>query len=504
MINFKFYENGGIPVIFSSDQNKAELFDWAKNNTTFKAEQAEVYYLPNPESGSFILIGLNSEQDLTFDELRHLGFKIYKTATANKISEIEIVTPSIAEKCNIKVMKSIAEGMIQATYKFDRYLSKKDDNMIKTFTVSYNPNHGSAKKMQAAFNRLKDVMDGVFLARDLVNQTSNYIYPETLAQSAIDSLQPLGVEITVYNREQIKEIGMEAFLAVAQGSSKEPRLIIMKYQGNPDSDQFTGLVGKGITYDSGGYSIKPSDGMEDMHCDMSGAGTVIGTVYALAKIEAKVNLYGVIAACENLISGTSFKVGDIINSLSGKTIEIGNTDAEGRVTLADAVYFTTNNLKVNQVIDLATLTGACLVALGEEYTGVITNNSYYYQEFEAAANEVGEKVWLLPNDKKFAELNKSKVADIKNVGGRLAGTITAGQFIEEFVANNTPWIHLDIAGTAYLSKENNYLPERATGVHVKALVELLAPSKNKKDRHGDNECKKDHHGDNECKYDNNK
>lgn len=480
MVNLNFYQNGGLPVIFSSDQSKSELIDWAKNNTTFKAEQTEVYYLPNPESGSLILVGLNSEQNLTFDELRHLGFKIYKIATANKIDEIEIIMPPIAEKCNIKVMKSIAEGMIQATYKFDRYLSKKDENPVKKFTVNYTPNHGSAEKMQAAFNKLKDVMDGVFLARDLVNQTSNYIYPETLAQAAIDSLQPLGIEVTVYNYKQIKEIGMEAFLAVAQGSSKEPRLIILKYQGNPDSDQFTGLVGKGITYDSGGYSIKPSDGMEDMHCDMSGAATVIGTLYALAKTEAKTNVYGIIAACENLISGTSFKVGDIINSLSGKTIEIGNTDAEGRVTLADAVYYATDNLKVNHVIDLATLTGACLVALGEEYTGVITNNNDYYQEFEAAALAVGEKVWLLPNDKKFAELNKSKVADIKNVGGRLAGTITAGQFIGEFVANNTPWIHLDIAGTAYLSKENNYLPERATGVHVKALVELLAPKKRHK------------------------
>ncbi|NLJ70822.1 MAG: leucyl aminopeptidase [Clostridiaceae bacterium] len=473
MINLNFYQNGGIPVIFSSDRSKSELIDWAKNNTTFKAEQAEVYYLPNPESGGLILAGLNLAEDLTFDQLRHLGFKIYKTATTNKIGEIEIMMPPITEKCDFQIMRSIAEGMIQATYKFDRYLSKKDDNPVKDFTVNYTPNNGSAEKMQAEFNKLKDVMDGVFLARDLINQTSNYVYPETLAQAAVDTLQPLGIEVAVYNREQIKKIGMEAFLAVAQGSSKEPRLIVMKYQGNPDSDQFTGLVGKGITYDSGGYSLKPSDGMESMHCDMSGAGTVIGTMYALAKIKAKANVYGVIAACENLISGTSYKVGDIIGSLSGKTIEIGNTDAEGRVTLADAVYYATDNLKVNRVIDLATLTGACLVALGEEYTGVITNNDDYYQEFKAAADKVGEKVWLLPNDKKFTELNKSKVADIKNVGGRLAGTITGGQFIGEFVANNIPWIHLDIAGTAYLSKENDYLPERATGVHVKALVELL-------------------------------
>ncbi|HHU52672.1 MAG TPA: leucyl aminopeptidase [Clostridiaceae bacterium] len=474
MVNLRFYQNGGIPVIFSSDQNRVNLINWAKDNTSFNAEHIEVFYLPNPESGGSILVGLNADQNLTFDELRYLGFKIYKTANANKISEIEITMPPISEKCDVQVMQSIAEGMIQATYKFDRYLSEKSENPVKKLTINYTPDNGSEEKMQDAFNKLKDIMDGVFLARNLVNQTSNYIYPETLAQAAADSLQHLGVEVRVYNREQIKEIGMEAFLAVAQGSSKEPKLIVMKYQGNPNSEQITGLVGKGITYDSGGYSIKPSDGMLSMHCDMGGAGTVIGTMYALAKTKAETNAYGVIAACENLISGTSFKVGDIINSLSGKTIEIGNTDAEGRVTLADAVYYATNNLKVDQVIDLATLTGACLVALGEEYTGVITNNNAFYQRFEAAANKVGEKVWLLPNDKKLAEANKSRVADIKNVGGRLAGTITGGQFIGEFVANNTPWIHLDIAGTAYLSKENDYLPERATGVHVKTLVELLS------------------------------
>ncbi|MGB4610195.1 MAG: leucyl aminopeptidase [Saccharofermentanales bacterium] len=474
MFNLNFYQNGGIPVIFSSDPNQADLINWAKDNTSFEAEQIEVFYLPNPEAKSLILVGLDPEQDLTFDQLRHLGFKIYKTAIANKMSAIEITMPELAAKSDLQVMKSVVEGMIQATYKFDRYLSENTEKPVKQLTVNYIPYHGSPGDMQTEFNKLKDVMEGVFLARDLVNQTSNYIYPETLAQAAADSLQPLGVEVTVYNREQIQEIGLQAFLAVAQGSSKEPQLIVMKYQGDPDTGQFTGLVGKGITYDSGGYSIKPSDGMADMHCDMGGAGTVIGTMYALAKTKVKTNAYGVIAACENLISGTSYKVGDIINSLSGKTIEIGNTDAEGRVTLADAVFYATDNLKVNRVIDLATLTGACLVALGEEYTGVITNNDDFYREFEVAATTVGEKVWLLPNDKKFAELNKSKIADIKNTGGRLAGTITGAQFIGEFVANDTPWIHLDIAGTAYLSKENDYLPERATGVHVKTLVELLA------------------------------
>lgn len=475
MLNFNFYQTGGIPTLFSSDPNNEQIFKWAQENTSFKNKKAEVYYLPNPEATGSILIGLNSDQDFTLDDLRFLGYKIYNTAIENKISELEIKMPKINEMCNRQVMLTLAEGMLQATYKFDRYLTKKDDQLITDLTINYTPEHGPQEKMQAGFNRLQDMMEGVFLARDLVNQTSNYIYPETLAQSAKEKLEPLGVKVDIYDLEQIREIGMKAFLEVAKGSAKEPRLIVMEYQGDPDSKDYTGLVGKGVTYDSGGYSLKPSTGMADMHCDMGGAGTVIGTMYALAKTKAKANVYGVVAACENLVSGTSFKVGDVISSLSGKSIEVDNTDAEGRLTLADAIFYTTENLKVSQVIDLATLTGACLVALGEEYTGALTNDQEFYGLFEKAAHEAGEKVWLLPNDQKIAEYNKSKVADIKNTGGRLAGTITAGQFVGEFVANDIPWIHLDIAGTAYLSKANQYLPERATGVHVKSLINLLEP-----------------------------
>lgn len=270
----------------------------------------------------------------------------------------------------------------------------------------------------------------------------------------------------------MQEKGLLASYSVGKGSDNQPRFIVMEYLNDKDSNERLGLVGKGITYDSGGYSLKPSDSMKTMFDDMSGAATVIGSIYAMAKANLKANVVGCIAACENAVSGHSYKPGDIIGSLSGKTIEIDNTDAEGRVTLADSVYYTATELKATRVIDLATLTGACLIALGEVYTGAVTNNQEFLDEVVKSAKVSGERIWQLPTHPLLGKLNDSRVADIKNSGGRLGGTITAGMFIGEFV-NNLPWVHLDIAGTAYLSSAYEYLPLGATGVHVKTLFNLV-------------------------------
>ena len=297
--------------------------------------------------------------------------------------------------------------------------------------------------------------------------------PTKFSLEAKNTLSKVGVSVEILNRAEIVDLGMKAFLSVAMGSDEEPRFVIMRYMPLGEDVKPKVLVGKGLTYDSGGYSIKPTSGMLSMHCDMSGAASVAGTMYALAKNKVQQNVIGVSALCENMISGKSYKPGDIIKSMSGKTIEIDNTDAEGRVTLADSLYFSATKLNPEYIIDMATLTGACIAALGFEYTGAVTNDSDLYMEFERAAKKAGEKVWLLPADDEFREAVKGKRGgDVVNSTGFGAGTVTAGMFLENFVEGKR-WLHLDIAGTAFLPKEKGYLPKDATGVCVRSLYRMI-------------------------------
>ena len=253
----------------------------------------------------------------------------------------------------------------------------------------------------------------------------------------------------------------------------------MRHFGNEDNkEEILGLVGKGLTYDSGGYSIKPTNGMDTMKSDMGGAAAVIGAMSIIAKRNLKINVVAVVAACENLINGSAYKPGEIIGSMAGKTIEVLNTDAEGRLTLADAMHYVIENEKATEVIDVATLTGAALVALGETTTAVVTNNSEFYQELKEASEYTGEKVWQLPAFDDYRKLIKSDIADLKNIGGRFAGTITAGLFIEEFVQNK-PWLHLDIAGTAWTSSKSEYGIKGGTGAPVSTLYELAKKKQSK-------------------------
>ena len=302
------------------------------------------------------------------------------------------------------------------------------------------------------------------------------MYPELLANSAKENLEDLDVEVEIFDKEKIEELDMKAFLAVAEGSDKEPRFIVMTYRGDPSSDEKIALVGKGLTYDSGGYSLKPTAGsMDTMYCDMGGAGTVIGAMKSIAKAKLKKNVVGVVAACENMVSGRAYKPGDIIGSMAGKTIEVLNTDAEGRITLADSLWYAATVIKADKIVNLATLTGACVVALGDTNTGAITNNKDLMDSVKQASELSGEPLWELPTNEEYEELIKSDFADIKNIGGKGAGTITAGLFLKEFV-DEKPWVHLDIAGTAYLEKANGYLPKGATGVHVKTLYNMVKNS----------------------------
>lgn len=471
MIKFNLYgkEEGALVHFLKKDDVSNSSYKDYLDKKGFERKLGEMIYLPSTNTNSEIFVGLG-DSEITLEDIRNIFFDLGNLLRDERESVASINVPDFG-LCQKKTIMAVYEGLRQGEYSFTKKTKREEE--IFDLTINYTPPRGKEEKLQEGLDLMSDMMDGVFLARELVNETGNVIYPETLAKITKEKLESVGVKVSVFEEDEIKKLGMKAFMAVGGGASNRPRLIVMEIE-NSDGPK-TALVGKGLTYDSGGYNIKSPSGMVSMHSDMGGAGSVIGTMYALGKSKAKVNVVAVVAACENMISGTSYKCGDIIDTMKGLTIEVKNTDAEGRITLADAVHYATNNFEVERVIDLATLTGAVTIALGEEYTGAVTNDEEFYNEVKEASELSGEKIWAFPYDEDYKKLNHSDVADISNTSGRAAGSITAGLFVGEFVKEGTKWVHLDIAGTAYRSKKKGYLPKRATGVHVKTLYNLLNP-----------------------------
>jgi leucyl aminopeptidase len=308
-----------------------------------------------------------------------------------------------------------------------------------------------------------------------VSEPANIIYPRTFADRCLE-LSEVGVEVQVLDQDQMKKLGMGAILGVAQGSVQEPYLVVMKYDGDPDASDKrpVAFVGKGVTFDTGGISIKPAAGMEDMKWDMGGAGVVLGLMKGLAARKAKVNAVGVVGLVENMPSGSAQRPGDIVTSMSGQTIEVLNTDAEGRLVLADALWFTQDTFKPRAMINLATLTGAIIVALGTEHAGLFSNNDELSEQLTAAGRKVGEKLWRLPMNDAYDKAINSDAADVKNIAGsRDAGSIIGAQFLQRFV-NNVPWAHLDIAGVTWAKKDNGTVPKGSTAFGVRLLDRYVA------------------------------
>ena len=308
-------------------------------------------------------------------------------------------------------------------------------------------------------------------ARDIVNEPANKMTPTQMAEAASQLAETCGLSVEVLDKARMTKLGMGGLLGVAQGSQQPPRFIILGYKGKATTDIDLALVGKGITFDSGGISIKPSEGMADMKGDMAGGASVMAALSAMAQLKLKINVTALVPTTENLPSGTALKPGDIIKAMNGQTIEVLNTDAEGRLILADALCYA-RRLKVKAIVDVATLTGACMVALGKICTGVFSNNQELADKVMAAGQEAGEPAWQLPMFEEYREQLKSDIADIKNIGNRYGGAITAAKFLADFV-DDTPWVHLDIAGTADSDKEKGYLVKGATGVPVRTLVNLV-------------------------------
>ncbi|MDU5110078.1 MAG: leucyl aminopeptidase [Clostridium sp.] len=459
--------------VSNEDLNKNISF--AEDKGLFKGKSGESYSFTrtvNDTIQTVLLVGLGKEEDINLDKVREATGKAIKKLKELGITNIFLRVPHTEAIKLEELIKAMATSAELANYTFNKYKTDAKEEKELNVSISRCGVKEATKEIEDAINEGVEVAKGIIIARNLVNEPSNVIYPETLAEAAVNAGKESGFEVEVHGVEKIKALKMEAFYNVAKGSVKEPKLIVMRYFGDKDNkENVLGLVGKGLTYDSGGYSIKPTTGMVDMKSDMGGAASVIGALSVIAKRGLKLNVIAVIAACENLISGDAYKPGEVIGSMAGKTIEVVNTDAEGRLTLVDAVHYIITEEKVNEVIDLATLTGAALVALGETTTAVVTNNEGFFNELKSASEYTGDKMWQLPTFDDYKELIKSDIADLKNSGGRFAGTITAGLFIEAFVQDK-PWLHLDIAGTAWTSKKSNLGVKGGTGAPVHTLYEL--------------------------------
>jgi leucyl aminopeptidase len=370
-----------------------------------------------------------------------------------------------------------ALGAALRAYRFDKYRTQEkpeDKPRLTKLTLLV----AETAEAKAAWERLDGVAKGVFLSRDLVSEPPNVLNPAELADRC-KRLGELGVKVEILGPRELGRLGFGALLGVAQGSANEPRMVVMQWNGNSGNNRKAAkgkpvaFIGKGVTFDTGGISIKPAGGMEEMKWDMAGAGTVIGLMAALAGRKAKVDAVGLVGLVENMPSGTAQRPGDVVKSYSGQTIEVINTDAEGRLVLADVLWYCQQKYDPRFMVDLATLTGAMVVALGHEYAGMFSNDDALAQKLSTVGQMVGEKVWRFPLDDAYDRLIKSDIADMKNVGGRPAGSISAAQFIQRFV-NKKPWVHLDIAGVAWSAKDAPCVPKGATAFGVRLLDRLVA------------------------------
>jgi leucyl aminopeptidase len=420
---------------------------------------------------NIILCGVGNTHDLDCSRLRELFALCFRAALKLGAREVYLYPGFSNPVGEVNFGHIVAEAALLTAYKFDKYLSDSKSHSLEAVHLAVNPK--TTRHINRGILEGRIFAESTNIARDLVNEPANVIHPESLADAAKKAALQYGFSIEVFGLDKLKRLKMDAFLAVGKGSKQEPRLILMSYHGNPEPKAKTiGLVGKGLTYDSGGYCIKTPQGMVNMKNDMAGAAAVIGTFAAIATLKLKVNVQGVIAACENMISGAAYHTGDIIRSMSGKTIEVINTDAEGRLTLADAIHYAISREHVSKVIDIATLTGAAVGALGNQITAVLTNNEQLLEKLQLASDFTGEKIWQLPAHDPYLDLIKSEIADLKNSGGPLAGAITAGLFIREFV-DDKPWLHIDIAGTALKDSESGINAYGATGIGVRLLTQLL-------------------------------
>lgn len=416
-----------------------------------------------------VIFGLGKADKLTALDVEKLGSTLVSTLNTKRAVSAEVAVGSDIEAH----VAHMAAGALLNSYRFDKYLTKTPADKKPTlksvhFTVD------DATKARKDFTHHEKLAEAVFLTRDLVSEVPNVLYPESFANIIKKELSPLGIEVKILSAKEIEKLGMGALIAVGQGSVRECKLVSMHYKGGTAKQKNIAFVGKGVTFDTGGISIKPAANMDMMKWDMAGAGAVTGLMKALASRKAKVNVVGVVALAENMPSGGACRPGDIVTSMSGQTVEILNTDAEGRLILCDALWYTQEKFKPTHIVDLATLTGAMITALGHEYAGVFSNDTALPQDLIAAGAVVGEELWHMPLCDAWDKDIDCQHADMRNIGSGTAGSSIGAHFLKRFIQDGVKWAHLDIAGVAWTAKDRVSVPKGATAFGVRLLDTYVA------------------------------
>ncbi len=453
--------------------SNSEIQSYLDHNKEFKGKAGQTLIIPanSTEQKKQIILGLGEQDDSSPLSFETIGGKLCESLKDNKTSDIAIELTSVLDS---DLQAHLVYGFLLKSYSFTKYQAKAKKSALKTVSVITK----EQDKAEKTFETLSAISQGVFLARDLVNEPPNILQPESYAEKIKEELKPIGVDVEVIDQKKLEKLGFEALLNVGKGSVIDSQVVVMKWNGNKKQKKSAAapiaFVGKGVTFDTGGISLKPGAEMDLMKMDMGGSATVVGTMKALAARKANINAIGIVGLVENMPAGNAYRPGDIIGSLSGKTIEVLNTDAEGRLVLADILTYVQQQYKPSVIIDLATLTGAMMVALGFEYSGVFTNNNDLWSKLESASDNTGEKLWRMPLDKAYRKEVESNVADLKNLGASsYGGACTAAAFLEHFIEEGTTWAHFDIAGTAWWKTAKPTVPKGGTGVGVRALNNLL-------------------------------
>ena len=444
-----------------------------KKNFFDKKSNEFTYYSQTDEPSVIFAKKIKIDKNFSVDFFRNYFAGLLPSLKAKNIKTVHIIVPAFCDFKNhfeteSKLLQTIFEGIHLGNYTFDNYKSDKQKPEGLSFLIHYT----DQKILKSSIDNSNKLMNAVFFARDLVNEPAITLTPAELANRTKKVLTKLGVKVSVFNKAELKKRKMNAILAVGGASDNPPCLITMHYKPTGKAKKKIALVGKGVCYDSGGLSIKPTSSMLEMKADMAGGGAVIGIIKAAAMMHLPIELIGIVPAVENMIGGSSFKPGDVVIAASGKSIEVKDTDAEGRIVLADALHYASQQ-KPDEIIDFATLTGAVVVALGEIAAGLFTNDDRLADELLQSGKSTYERLWRMPFWSDYNDMIKSEIADVSNLGPRWGGAITAGKFLENFVDEKIPWAHIDLAGPAIKHKSNNYTEKFDTGYGVRLIIDYL-------------------------------